>query len=493
MGYEYDVLIIGGGVIGCSIASELSRYELNVTMLEKESDVCGGASKANSGVIHSGIYSQPGSLKAKLCVKGNELFKAFCEELGVEFQRTGKLVVARNEKEIEELEKLKDTGDKNGVYGLEFVNKNELKQLEPNIEVKKALIVPSAGIVSPYELTIALAENAWENNVKINLNSKVLQISKKKNSFEVKTAHNTFYTKWVINCAGLYCDEIAGMVGIKKYKVYPCRGEYLILDKNFKHLINHLIYPPPQNGSGGLGIHLTPTFEGNILIGPSAEYIEDKEDTRTTKAGMDRLLSDAASILKNLPKDAYIQSYAGIRCKLVPKDSKMPEDFIIEEDEKIKGFINLMGIESPGLSAAPTIAKMVVDIIQKTEPLSLKKDFKVRRARKRFDKMSWKEKAKLIEKNPKHGHVICRCEKVTKQEIIDALDNPLEVRTLSGIKYRSRATMGRCQGGFCKSRIIKIMEELYNPNTEDITLRGKRSSLFMGNTKDLRKHDKKES
>ncbi len=493
MDYECDVLIIGGGVVGCSVARELSRYELNVALLEKEWDVCGGASKANSGVVHSGIYSQPGSLKAETCVEGNALISNLAKELGVEFNRIGKLVVARNEDEINELEKLREVGEKNGVPGLEFIDEEEVKKLEPNVLAIKALRVPTAGIVSPYQFTIALAENALVNKVRIFLDAKVLDILMKDGHFIVKTRRAEFKSRYVINCAGLHSDTIAGMVGIKKYKIYPSKGEYLILDKSFKHLINHMIYPPPENVSGGLGIHLTPTIEGNILIGPSAEYIEDKEDTSTTKNGMNKLLEGAKSFLGDALKNACIQSYAGIRCKLVDKDVKESGDFVVEEDQNIKCFINLMGIESPGLCSSPALAKMVVDLIGKNEKLKLKQDFKISKAKIRFDHLDIDSKEKLIRENPNHGHLICRCEKVTKQEIIDALSNPLEVRTLAGIKYRSRATMGRCQGGFCKPRIVKIMEELYKPNLEDITLRGEGSFLFVGKTKDLRRNDKKES
>jgi glycerol-3-phosphate dehydrogenase len=490
---ELDVLVIGGGVIGCAIARELSKYELNTALVEKDNDVCGGASKANSGVVHSGIYSEPGSFKAKLCVEGNELFSTFAEEVGVEFKRIGKLVVARNEDEVGELEKLLQVGEDNHVPGLEMIDKDELRKLEPHINGVKALKVPTAGIVSPYHLTIGLAENALANDVRIYLNAEVLDIQVKKNHFTMKTREGGFKARYVVNSAGLYCDTIAKMVGMEEQKVYPCRGEYLILDKSLNYLINHLIYPVPEKDSGGLGIHLTPTLDGNILIGPSAEYIEDKEDTRTTKNGIDWLISDAKSFLPNMPRDACIQSYAGIRCKLVGPESEKSGDFIIEEDKNVKGFINLMGIESPGLSASPAIAGMVVDLIQNSEDLKVKKDFKHRVFRKRFDTLVLEEKGKLIEGNPSHGHMICRCEKVTKQEIMEALENPLGIRTLSGIKYRSRAMMGRCQGGFCKPKIIKIIEEQYQMDEKDITLHGEGSNLFIGKTKDLRRHDKKES
>ncbi len=489
MDYDYDALVIGAGVIGCAVARELSKYELDVVLLEKESDVCGGASKANSGVLHSGIYSTPKSQKAQLCVYGNDLFSNFTQELGVELQRIGKMVVARSEEEIKELEKLNKVGEENGVLGLKFVDEEEVRKLEPNIKAQYALVVPSAGIISPYKLTMALAENAWENKVKILLDTKVTDISQKENHFEIKTDNLVFRTRWVINSAGLYCDTIANMLGIEKHKVYPCRGEYLILDKSYSHLINHLIYPPPENGSGGLGVHLTPTMEGNILIGPTAKYIDEKDDIRTTRKAMDKLIEGAESFLKQRPKDAYIQSYAGIRCKLTPQGCEASGDFIIEEDKGVEGFINLMGIESPGLSASPAIAQVVVDIIKSKESLKPKSEFKTRGAERRFDRLDLKGKSQRIESNPKHGHVICRCENVTEQEINNALDNPLGVRTLAGIKYRSRATMGRCQGGFCRARIIQIMEEQYRMGIRDITFRGGDSHLFIGRTKDLRKHD----
>jgi glycerol-3-phosphate dehydrogenase len=492
MGKRLDVLIVGGGVIGSAIAYELSKFRLDVCLIEKESDVCFGASKANSGVVHSGIYSQPGSQKAQFCVKGNQMFSEFTNEIGVELKRIGKLVVARTEDEIPKLKKLKEAGEKNHVPGLEFIEKGELEKKEPNITGLLALFVPSAAIVSPYELTISLAENAKLNGVDFLLDEEVVGITQKNGAFKVKTNRSELESQIVINCAGLNCDSIANMVGIEKHRVYPCRGEYLVLDKTYSDLISHLIYPPPTNGSGGLGVHLTLTMDGNILVGPTANYIDDKEGTKTTKDALQILRKGALSFLKKLPKDAVINTYSGIRCKLTPEGCENTGDFIIEEDKDVAGFINLMGIESPGLSASPAIAKKVMEIVRYKTELKSNTDFMVHKVRPRFHNLDTDAKSELISSNKKQGHLICRCENVTEKEIIDALENPLEVRTLSGIKYRSRATMGRCQGGFCKARIIRILEDKYHPDLEDITKKGKGSYLFPGRTKDLRKHDKKE-
>lgn len=489
---RYDVAVVGAGVVGCAVARDFSKYELNVALIEKESDVCGGASKANSGVVHSGIYSTPGSLKAQLCIQGNEMFPQWAEELGVEFKRIGKHVVARNNEEIQELEKLKKVGEKNRVPGLRMVDNKELKILEPNILGEASLSVPTAGIVSPYHLVIALAENAHANGVEIFLTARVSDISQKKGSFGISTSKGKFTANYVVNCAGLHCDDIAGMVGIEKHKVYPSMGEYLILDKAYSHLINHLVYPVPENRSGGLGIHLTPTLEGNILLGPSARYMDDREDTGTTGEKRDKLLSDARVFLPALKREWVIHSYAGVRCKLVGPRSRKPGDFIIEEDKDVPGFINLMGIESPGLSASPAIAELIVYMIGKSRDLEPKKNFKARVRTQRFARLDIKGKDRLISEEPKHGHLICRCEHVTEQEIMDALKNPLDVRTLAGIKYRSRAMMGRCQGGFCRARIVRIMEDSFGMNKKDITQRGVESYLFAGKTKDLRKHEERE-
>jgi glycerol-3-phosphate dehydrogenase len=489
---RFDVVVVGAGVVGCAVARELSKYELNVALIEKESDVCGGASKANSGVVHSGVYSAPGSMKAQLCIQGNEMFPKWTEEMGVEFKRIGKLVVARNEGEVKELEQLKAVGEQNQVHGLRKVEKKELKVLEPNISGLKALSVPTAGIVSPYHLTIALAEIAHANGVDIVLKARVSDISQKKGSFRISTSKGKFTADFVVNCAGLHCDDIAGMLGIEKYRVFPSMGEYLVLDKAYGPLLKHLVYPVPENRSGGLGIHLTPTLEGNILLGPSAGYMDDREDTGTTGEKRDKLLSDARVFLPDLKREWVIHSYAGVRCKLVGSRSKKPGDFVIEEDNDVLGFINLMGIESPGLSASPAIAELVVNMIRESRDLKPKKNYNARVKTKRFARLDIKGKDRLISEEPKHGHLICRCEHVTEQEIMEALKNPLGVRTLAGIKYRSRAMMGRCQGGFCRARIVGIMEDSCNMNIKDITQRGVESHLFVGKTKDLRKHGERE-
>ena len=488
MKYRYDVAVIGAGVIGCAIARDLSRYELSVALFEKESDVCGGASKANSGVVHSGIYSAPGSMKAELCVKGNEMFPSWARELGVEFRRIGKHVVARNKGELKELENLKKVGEDNGVPGLRMVDKKELKILEPNICGEASLSVPTAGIVSPYHIVIALAENAYANGVNIFLKAAVSDIKQRKTGFKITTPKVSFSAKYIVNCAGLFCGDIARMVGIEKFKVYFSKGEYLILDKAYGHLLNHLVYPVPKIVSGGLGIHLTPTLEGNILLGPSARYMNDREDTSTTQEKWDELLSDARIFLPDLKEEWVIHSYAGVRCKLVSSRAKKPGDFVIEEDKGVPGFINLMGIESPGLSASPAITEKVVGIIKESQALKLKKNFTNVASNQRFSRIDTKGKDRLISEKSKHGHLICRCEHVTEQEIMDILDNPLNVRTLSGIKYRSRAMMGRCQGGFCKARIVRIMEDSFGIDLDDITQRGEKLPLFAGRTKDLRKH-----
>ena len=296
-----DVLIIGAGIVGCAIARELSKYDLKTTLLEKENDVCCGVSKGNSGVLHTGLYYPKGSLKGKLCVEGRLLFPQLTKELNVPINLCGKHVIARNEEEFVDLKKIKSVGENNKVKGLNIISGAELKKREPNIDAIAALHSPVAGIISPYLTTIALAENALKNDVKIKLNTQVLKIKPTTNNFKVITNKHTFITDTIINSAGLYADKISAMVGLDQYKLYPCRGEYLILDKNCKDLINTMIYPVPPKIAGVLGVHLTPTIDGNILIGPSAEFINSREDTKTTQEKIKQLIREAKEIIPSLP------------------------------------------------------------------------------------------------------------------------------------------------------------------------------------------------
>jgi glycerol-3-phosphate dehydrogenase len=484
-----DVAIIGGGVVGCAIARKLSRYDLKLGVLEKGSDVCSSTSKANSGVVHAGFYYKTDSLKAKLCIEGNKAFDRLCSELDVPFKRVGKIVIAQHDEDIKELERMKKLGDANGVPGLKIIGKREVKKLEPNIKAVAGMHSPTSSIVTPYLLTIALAENAFHNGAEINLNTEVEGISKKGGKFSIQTNSGEFKARIIINSAGLYCDEIARMAGIDDYKIYFGRGEYHILDKSASNLINCMIYPIPPKKSGYLGVHLTPTIEGNMLIGPSMEYVEE-DDASTTKGVLENLIKEAREILPCLPNDLYIQTFAGLRSKLVAKGENRVSDFIIEESKEVENFINLIGIESPGLTCAPSIANMVVEMIKGKVDLKLKKNFNpIRKGITRFDELSNEKKSKMIKKNSNYGHMVCRCEHVTKHEVIEALENPLGVKNINAVKYRCRATMGRCQGGFCKPKIVKIMEELYNPSIDEITQKGKGSHLFVGRTKDLRRNE----
>jgi len=432
--------------------------------LEKEADVGWGISCRNSGVVHAGFNYKPGSLRAQLCVKGNKSFAKLCQKIDVPYKKIGKVVVDQKKEEIRELEKLKAQGEKNEVEGLQIIDSVELKKLEPNL------------------LTIALAENALDNGVSFFLNTEVKSIAKLRNSdFRINTNQGKFTSSYVINSAGLYSNRLAHMVSKDKYRIYSCRGEYYVLDKNASWIINHLIYPVPRAGAGGLGVHLTSTIDKNILIGPSNEYIKQKDNFSTTSQIMKMLSAEAQKFLPLISSRDIIRSYSGLRAKQAPPSEGGFWDFVIEESDSVNNFINLIGIESPGLTAAQPIAKRVVEIINKKEELSPNSNFNpFRKGILRFEEQDEETKKALIKQDPDYGEIICRCEQVTKKEILEAINNPLGAKSLISIKYRSRAMMGRCQGGYCLTRIIEILSNEFGLTLEEINLKGDNSYLFSG-------------
>jgi len=486
---NFHVAIIGGGVIGSAIAWELSKYKIKTVVFEMGSDVASGTSKANSGVIHSGINSATGSLKARFCVEGNKMLQPLSKQLGFPLKMVGKYVIAKNDKEAKELERLTKIGEANGVPGLEIKDGSEVKLKEPNVPCYKALWVPTAGIMLPYEFTIALAENAAINNVNFLLETKVKNIQKKGDIFLIKTNKGEFQSQIIVNAAGLNCREIVSMLKEPDFNVYPCRGEYLVLDKNYSNLINSMIYPVPPKELGVLGVHITPTIEGNVLLGPSAEYIDDAKEKRTTKEMMRILFNEAKEIIPSLPEKAVINAYSGIRCKLASPKEGGWADYRIEESKQTPGLINLLGIESPGLTGAPAIAEEITRMISTSIELKTKTDFKTRKIiKKRFAEMTAKEQSDLIKKDERYGRIVCRCEHITEAEVIQALSNPIGVQTLSSVKYRCRAGMGRCQGGFCAQHIVRIMEDQFKIDVNKMKLKSPNSKLFHGRTRE--KNDK---
>jgi len=484
-----DVLVIGAGVIGCAIARELSKFKIKTSLLEKETDVGSGVSKGNSGVLHTGLYYPKGSLKAKLCVEGRLMFPELAKQLDVPYKFCGKHVIARTEEELEDLEDLKAVGEGNGVKELIIISGEELKKREPNLDALYALHSPVAGIFPPYLFTIALAENALNNGVKVHVNSKVSAIKQVNGGYKVTTNQGDFYADLVVNSAGLYADKISVMVGLDNYKLYPCRGEYLILDKTCGDLINSMVYPVPPKIAGVLGVHLTPTLDGNILIGPTEEFINEREDTKTTKEKIRQLIEGAKRLLPSVPLNQVIYGFSAVRSKITPPEEKGSRDFIIRED--LENFINMIGMESPGLTSSPAIAKLIVQMIKKKNDLEEKTDFNpIRKRTAPFSEASRTEQASLIKADPAYGEIVCRCEHVSKREVLDALNNPISEKTISAVKYRTRAGMGRCHGGFCLPKIVEILKEEYRVPSEEIKLKSLDSSLFIGKTKDLRENEK---
>ena len=475
----YDVVIIGAGVSGSAIARELSRYKVKMCVLEKEEDVCCGTSKANSGIVHAGYDAVPGTLKAELNVKGNEMMEQLSKDLDFLFQRTGSLVIGLDEGAMPGLQKLYDRGRENGVKGLKILNRDEVLSMEPNVtgDVYAALYAPSAGIVCPFGMNIALAENACVNGAEFRFNTEVLDIRKTEAGYEIRTSQGVFQTKCVVNAAGVYADEFHNMVSKKKIHITPRRGEYCLLDKNAGNHVSRTIFTLPSKY--GKGVLVTPTAHGNLLIGPTAVDIEDKEGTNTTREGLDEVILKAGQSVKDIPARQVITSFAGLRAH---EDGS---EFIIGEVEDAEGFIDCAGIESPGLTSCPAIGRMVSEILREKLGLEEKGDFiSTRKGILDPDTLTKEERAELIRKNPAYGNIICRCEMITEGEIIDAIRRPLGARSLDGIKRRTRAGMGRCQSGFCSPRTMEILARELNVSMSDITKSGGNSRLVVGANKD---------
>jgi glycerol-3-phosphate dehydrogenase len=476
----YDAAIIGAGVVGCAVARELSRYDIRIAVIEKEFDVASGASSRNSGVIHSGIHYSPGSLRAVLNVRGNELMRPLCDELGVRYSSIGKITVAQNTGELTALEKLKEQGDANGVPGLECVGPDLMQKLQPGIKGIRALYSPSTGIISPYGLTIALAENAHANGACFFFGHRVTAIRKENGFFTLQTdAGNSLTAKTVINCAGVHAAEVASMAGIHGYRIYPCRGEYYVLDRRLERDLSILVYPAPHAHGAGLGVHLTKTVDGNILIGPSNEYVSDGEDYSSTRDIMDKLRSEGRELLPSISLSDFIRSFSGIRAKQTSPAAGGFADFVIEDRADLPGFIILVGIESPGLTSSPAIAEKVVSLVSRHLDLKKKDSFAViKKNNMFFHERTAEEKRDLAAADPLYGEIVCRCEAITKRELVEAIENPLGIRTVAGLKYRSRAMMGRCQGGFCLPKIIRILEQDFGYRSEDYLYKGNTSRMI---------------
>ena len=456
-----DIIVIGAGVVGCSIARELSKYNLDVLVVEKNSDVSEGISKGNSGIVHAGYNEKIGTLKAKLNIEGNKIFDDLSRDLQFPFKRNGAFILAFSDEEMKTLESLKENGEKLGVEGLEILTREEALNIEPNLnkEIVGVLNVKTSGIVSPYEMTIALAENAAENGVEFKLNSKVTNIEKISEGYKVTLNNKELVSgKIIINASGLEGAFLNNLVSMSKREINPVKGEYCLFDKVAGAMINKTLFQVPSKLSKG--VLVTPTAEGNLLVGPNA--VEGKT-LETSREGIDEILDKSKKSLEELPVARILNTFSGIR----PKTKG--GDFIIEEVEDAKNFINVIGIDSPGLTAAPAIGVYVVNMIKDKLDLIEKKNFKKTREKiARFAELSLEEKNKLIKEKPAYGHMVCKCEFVTEGEIVEAIHRPIKALTVDAIKRRTRASMGGCQGIGCTLPISKILSRELGIDISDI-------------------------
>ena len=475
----YDVIIIGAGVTGCAVARYLSRYQGSALVLERAEDVCCGTSKANSAIIHAGFDAAHGSLMAKMNVQGNRMLPELAKELDFPFRMNGSLVVCMSEEDMPRLRALYENGVKNGVEGLEIVDAQRLHELEPNVSKNAvaALWVPTGGIVCPFNMTIALAENANANGVDFRFNTKVTGFTRGEEGWTVHTEQGDFQTRYVVNAAGVYADVLHNIVSARKLHITPRRGDYCLLDRQVGGFVSHTVFQLP--GKLGKGVLVSPTVHGNIIVGPTAIDIEDRDGTNTTAAGLEELIAKAGISVDNLPIRQTITSFAGLRAH------EDHHEFVIGEAEDAPGFVDCAGIESPGLTSAPAIGLTVAELLREKLGLRKKEDFIATRKGLLDPKSLTKEAYQaLIRESPAYGQIICRCEQVTEGEIIDAIRRPLGARSLDGVKRRTRAGMGRCQAGFCSPRVLEILARELGVSQAEITKCGGASRLIVGVNKD---------
>lgn len=476
----YDVLIVGGGVVGSAVARELFRYQLKIGVLEKNLDVCYETSGRNSAVVHGGFAYDTGSLKARLCVEGNRMMGDLAEELDFPFLRCGKVLVGNTPEDMETLKRTISQGEANGASGLRLIGKEELHRLVPAVVGEFAMLSEKSGILDPFQYTIALAENAHANGVDYYFDHEVTAIRRLENGgYCLSTPHGEYESRWVVNAAGLGCKTISDMLGITGYRVIGSKGDYIILDKRVGPLLPMPVYPVPSNTY--MGIHVTNTIDGNVIVGPNAETVSDFGYYGVPQKNIDYLRDSASALWPHIERGNYIRNYSGILPKWVDENGVI-QDFKIEiQDDIAPHVVNLVGIESPGLTAAVPIARYAIGLMKEREELKENPDFNPRRKGiVRFAGLSREEQERLIRENPDYGEIVCRCEKVTRAEILQAIHNPLGVDTMAGIKYRTRAMMGRCQGGYCQMRVEQMLEEELGRRPEEVLYARKGSNLLMG-------------
>ncbi len=471
----YDVVVVGAGVVGASVSYYLSKYNLKTAVIEKENDVSQGTSKANSAIIHAGYDPEPNTLMAKLNVEGNYLTKEICKKLNVKCNEIGSLVLAFNEEEEKEIKKLFDRGNLNGVPNLEILSKEEVLKKEPNIntDVVSALYAPSAAVVEPWDLTLALMETAVNNNAELFLNTEVLSIEKTEDIFIIKTNTGEVKTRYIFNCAGVFSDKVHNMVAKEEYEIIPYSGQYYLLDKNQGNLVNHVVFQAPTGMTKG--VLVAPTVHGNLIVGPN-NCLQEDFSTRTTAQGLEEVRRLAQKTSKKIEFWQNVRNFSGLRA------ISDKSDFIIKESETA-GFFDVGGIKSPGLSAAVAIGKYCTELLNEKEELIENKEFKQERRKVRFKHLSFEEKQNIIKENPKYARVICRCETITEGEILDSFNSPIPPVSLEGVKRRAGAGMGRCQGGFCGPKVIEILANHYKTDITNITFDKKGSHILTGKIK----------
>lgn len=474
---ETDVVIIGGGAVGCAIARELSKYELDITLVEKNEDVGGKASKSNSAIIHTGYDATPGSLESQLVVAANPMYESLCKDLDVSMKIVGAILPAMDDEQYQQLAGIKEKAFKNRVYDVEYLNRQQIMEMEANInpQVKGGLYIPREGVIDPFTLVQAYGENAYANGVKFLLNNEVMDIEVDNNRVKrVVTDKKTIATKYVINAAALYCDHIASMVGKDDYKVIARRGEFYILDKSTSCKVNHIVLPIPTKITKGKLI--CPTIHGNTLIGPTAEDMDIKTDSSTTREGLDSILEDVLKLIPGVNIKDTITQYSGLR------PYRIPEGYNIDVYEDLKGYINISGVRSTGLTASISIGKYVAHLMKENGmDAPLKDNFIAKRKGIiKFNEISRQDQEEAIKKNPLYGNIVCRCETITEGEILDAIHRPLGAKSVDMVKRRVRAGTGRCQGGFCGPKVIEILERELNLSEEEITKKGYGSQMLAG-------------